>query len=72
MCTSSETIGETRPSDRPRRSGGRAIHGKKAALNRDNGILPRLLLFWTTTTAVRKGSRGPELGPEPASFMTAI
>jgi hypothetical protein len=36
------------------------------------GTLPRLLLFWMTTEAVRTGSRRLELGPTLAAFMREL
>src|ERR1700730_4527168 len=36
------------------------------------GTLPRLLLFWMTTEAVRNGSRRLELGSTLASFMREL
>jgi len=36
------------------------------------GTLPRLLLFWMTTEAVRTGKRRLELGPTLASFMREL
>ena len=44
-------------------------HDKNCARGYPYGTLPRLLLFWMTTEAVRTGSRRLELGPTLASFM---
>jgi Plasmid encoded RepA protein len=44
-------------------------HEQNCARGYPHGTLPRLLLFWMATEAVRTGSRRLELGPTLASFM---
>lgn len=47
-------------------------HDKSCQLGYPCGTLPRLLLFWLTTEAVRTGSRRLELGSTLASFMREL
>lgn len=47
-------------------------HDKNCPRGYPYGTLPRLLLFWLTTEAVRTGSRRLELGPTLASFMREL
>jgi hypothetical protein len=43
--------------------------GKRVCLGYPYGTVPRLLLFWITTEALRTGSRRLELGPSLNAFM---
>jgi hypothetical protein len=47
-------------------------HEKRRSLGYPYGVIPRLLLFWITTEALRTGSRRLYLGSSLAAFMRAL
>jgi hypothetical protein len=47
-------------------------HQKDQSLGYPYGVIPRLLLFWITTEALRTGSRRLYLGSSLAAFMRAL